>query len=72
MVGGFVFDPWVVSGGTSYSMADEAFVVPNMFGVLGGEEIDLIHVHSHRVFDGLLGSRVGGSISLSTPQFLHS
>ena len=66
-VGGLVSVPWMVPGGTSYFVANEAFVVSDMFSALGGGEIDSVHVHSHRVFRSLFGSCVSGSIAVSTP-----
>ena len=64
-VGRFVFDSRVVSGGTPYSVTDETFVVSDMFGALGGGEVDSVYVHCHGIFGGLFGSRVSGGVSLS-------
>ena len=64
-VGGFVFDSRMVPSGASYSAADETFVVLDMFGALGGREIDSIHVHCHGVFGGLFRSGVSRCVSLS-------
>ena len=66
-VRGFVFHPWVVSGGTPYTVANETFVVSDMFGALGGGEVDSVYVHCHGVSSGLFGSGVSGGVSLSAP-----
>ena len=64
-VGRFVSCSQVVSGGTPYSVADETFVVSDMFGALGGGEVDSVYIHCHGIFGGLFGSRVSGGVSLS-------
>ena len=51
-----IFCSWMVPGGTSYSVTDQTFVVSDVFGALGGGEVDSIYVHCHGVFGGLLGS----------------
>ena len=61
-VGGAVFGSWVVPSGTSHFVTDETFVVLDMFGTLGGSEIDSIHVHCHGVSGGFLGSRGSGNV----------
>ena len=71
-VGRFVLDSQVVSSGAPYSVTDEAFVVLDMFGMLGGGEVDSVYIHSHGIFGGFFWSRVGRGVALSTPQFLHS
>ena len=65
-VGGFALDPRVVPSGASYSVADETFVVLDVFGALGGGEVDSVYIHCHRVFSGLFRSCVGGGIPLPT------
>ena len=65
-IGRFVFDSRMVPSQASYLVADETFVVSDVFGALGGGEIDSVHVHCHRVFSGLFGFSVGGGVSLST------
>ena len=62
----------MVPSGASYFVADETFVVSDVFGALGGGEVDSVYVHCHRVFGGLFGSGVSGGVSLSASQFLHS
>ena len=64
-VGRFISRSWMVSGGASYSVTNETFVVSNVFGALGGGEVDSVYIHCHRVSGGLLGSRVSGGVSLS-------
>ena len=70
-VGRFVSDPRVISGGTSHLMADEAFVVSDVFGALGGGEVDLIYVHCHGILGGLFWSGVGRGVTLPASEFLH-
>ena len=72
LVRGMVFCSWVVSSGTSYSVADEALVVLNVFGALGGGEIDPIYLHCHWIFGSFLWSRVGGDVAVVSSQFLHT
>ena len=55
----------VISGGAPYSVADETFVVSDVFGALGGGEVDSVYVHCHGIFGGLFGPRVSGGVSLS-------
>ena len=64
-VGRLVFCSRMVPGGASYSVTNETFVVPNVFGALGGGEVDSVYVHCHGISSGLFGSRVSGSVSLS-------
>ena len=56
-VGGLVFGSQVVPSGAFHFMADETFVVLDVFGVLGGGEVDSIHIHCHRVSSGFFGPR---------------
>ena len=63
-VGSLISCSRVVSSGTSYFVADETFVVSDMFGAVGGGEVDTVYVNCHGVF-GLFGSRVSGGVSLS-------
>ena len=56
-VGGLVFGSWVVPSGASHFMADETFVVSDVFGALGGGEVDSIHIHCHRVLSSFFGPR---------------
>ena len=46
-------------------MTDETFVVSDMFGALGGGEVDSVYIHRHGIFGGLSRSRVSGGVSLS-------
>ena len=64
-VGSLISCSRVVPGGASYFVTDETFVVSDVFGALGGGEIDPVHVHCHGVFGGLFGSGVSGGVSLS-------
>ena len=64
-VGSLVFCSRMIPGGTSYSMTNETFVVSNVFGALGGGEVDSVYVHCHGIFGGSFGSRVSGGVPLS-------
>ena len=64
-VGRFALRSRVVAGGTPYSMTDETFVVSDVFGALGGGEVDSVYIHCHGVFGGLFGPRVSRGVSLS-------
>ena len=55
LIGRSVFDSQMVSGRASYLVANETLVVSDMFGALGGGEVDPVYVHCHWVF-GLFGS----------------
>ena len=55
-IGGFILCPRVIPSGTSYSVANETFVVSDVFGALGGGEVDSVYVHCHGVFGGLFRS----------------
>ena len=72
MVGSLIFCSRMVPSGTSYSVADETFVVSDVFGALGGGEVDSVYVHCHGVFGRPSGSGVSGGVSLSASEFLHS
>ena len=54
-VGRFVLCSRVISGRAPYSVANETFVVSDMFGALGGGEVDSVYVHCHGIFGGLFG-----------------
>ena len=66
-IGSLIFCSQMIPSGASYSVADETFVVSDVFGALGGGEVDSVYVHCHGVSVGLFGSRVGGGVSLPTP-----
>ena len=54
----------MISGGTPDLVADEAFVVLDMFCPLFQREVDSVNVHRHGVFGGFSMSKgweVGGS-----------
>ena len=66
-VGSLISCSQMVPSGASYSVADETFVVSDVFGVLGGGEVGSVYVHCHGVFGGLFGSGVSRGVSLSAP-----
>ena len=56
-VRGPVLGSQMVSSGASHFVANETFVVLDVFSMLGGGEIDPIYVHCHRVLSVFLGAR---------------
>ena len=56
LIGGPVFGPWMIPSGTSHFVADEAFIVSDVFSTLGGGEVDSVYIHCHGVSSNLFGS----------------
>ena len=65
------FSSRMVLSGTSDFVADETFVVLEVFCPLGQGKIDSVHIHSHRIPRGLSGSCSGGNVVSPPSQFSH-
>ena len=55
----------MISSGASYFVANETFVVSDVFGSLGGCEVNAVYVHCHRIFGGFPGSGEGNIVGSS-------
>ena len=68
---GMSFCSRVISGGASNLVADETFVVLDVFCPLYWSEVDLVDVHHHRILRVFSGSWGGWDIVCSSSWFLH-
>ena len=72
MGGGFPTSPWVVSRRTSDFVADETFVVSNVFCPLDQGEVDSVDIHGVWVMLCPLWAGGGRDITCSSTEFAHT